>query len=90
MGLGLLGIATIRAETEAEAREALERVMRDPDTALVLIDETRAEELRDTLEASLQASGRPLVVEIPGATGSHVAETLNERLERALGFTLRE
>jgi len=90
MGLGLLGIETVRADTAAEARQALERVMREPGTALVFIDESRAAELRDLLEASLQASGWPLVVEIPGASGAHVAESLEERLERALGFTLRE
>lgn len=90
MGLGLLGIDAVRADTTDEAREALERLMEDPGTALVLIDEARAGELRELLEASLQAPGRPLVVEVPSASGAHPAESLEERLARALGFTLRE
>ena len=90
LGLSLLGIEAVRADTEAEARRALEHAMRAPGTSLILIDEARAAELRDVLEASMQASGRPLVVEVPGASGARLAESLNERLQRALGFTLRE
>lgn len=90
LGFGLLGIDAVRADGEAETRQALERALADPETALVLIDESRASLVRDALEASLQASGGTLVVEVPGATGAHVSESLDERLERALGFKLRE
>lgn len=90
MGLGLLGIVGVRADDAAAAREALEQAVQDPGTALVLIDESHAAALGPALDASLQDAAGPLIVEIPGPGSLPSAEPLHERLERALGFKLRE
>lgn len=90
LGLGLLGIEGVEAHDAAEARDALQRALADPRTALVLIDEVLAEGLRATLEAAAQAAGRALVVEVPSATGMAGGEPLHRRVEQALGFQLRE
>jgi vacuolar-type H+-ATPase subunit F/Vma7 len=90
LGLGLLGIDGVVVADAAQARAALARALADRDTALVLVDEAWVEDLRDTVEAVAQESARPLVVEIPSATGSAAAQTLHLRVERALGFKLRE
>ncbi len=89
MGLALLGIETLRADSDEEARAALEQALQDPATRLVFIDESRAEGLREMLEAGLQDAGRALVVEVPAATGHADERTLDERIERALGLKLR-
>ncbi len=90
LGLGLLGIEGVAVSDAPQARAALEKALADPDTALVLMDEAWVEDLRDTLEAVAQESARPLVVEIPSATGANAAQALRSRVERALGFKLRE
>lgn len=90
MGLGLLGIVGMRADDAAAAQAALERAVQDPATVLVLIDEAHAAALGPSLDARLQDAAGPLIVEIPGPGSAPSAEPLHERLERALGFKLRE
>lgn len=90
LGLGLLGIEGIAVNDADMAREALRTVLTRRDAALVLVDEAWLVSLRDTLEAAAQESAGPLVVEIPSATGAPAADALHGRVERALGFKLRE
>lgn len=90
LGLGLLGIEGIAVSDAAGAHGALRALLDREDTSLVLVDEAWLESLRDTLEAAAQDSAGPLVVEIPSATGADAAEALHGRVERALGFKLRE
>jgi vacuolar-type H+-ATPase subunit F/Vma7 len=90
LGLGLLGIESIAVHDATTALDALRGALERPDAALVLVDEAWLETLRDTLEAAAQDSTGPLVVEIPSATGAPAADELHGRVERALGFRLRE
>ena len=90
LGLGLLGIEGITVSDAGAALDALRAVLARRDAALVLVDEAWLESLGDTLEAAAQESAGPLVVEIPSATGTPAAGALHLRVERALGFTLRE
>ena len=90
MGLGLLGIDGTTVGDAEEARAALEEALARADLALVLVDEAWLETLQDTLELAARQPSGPLVVEIPSATGVDRVDALHRRVERALGFTLKE
>ncbi len=88
LGLGLLGIEGLTADTLPEARHALDRALSAPGVALVLLTRTWSEAMREQLEhIALDESG-PLVVEIPDPDAEEEDTSLAQHVERVLGVRL--
>jgi vacuolar-type H+-ATPase subunit F/Vma7 len=82
-GLGLLGLKGRAVATVEQARKALHEAMADPNVELILLTENWSEARREGM-----GEGGALVVEIPGASPSRSALTLEARIEQALGVRL--
>lgn len=85
LGLGLIGFEGVPAASAAEARRALDRSLRDPGVALVLLTEDWAEALADRIDRDGNADG-PLVVEIPAPGGEPRGRSLHDRVRETLGI----
>ena len=98
-GLGLLGLEGRAVATAAEARSALDAILRDPTVALVLLTEDWAARLQEAepgaltqeaLDRSAVAARGPMVVEIPAPGASEPTGDLHERVRKALGFRFED
>jgi V/A-type H+-transporting ATPase subunit F len=89
LGFALAGVLGTPAQTEAEARSALEQAMQEPDAGLILITKDAARLLPDVVEDLKLRSSLPLIVEIPSPEGTPEGEaSLGELVLRAIGIRL--
>lgn len=66
LGFSLMGVKdAAEARTPAEAEEALERYLQDPDIGILFITAKRASWVRKTLAGVLEERAYPILVEIP-------------------------
>lgn len=88
-GFRLAGVAGEAALTAGEASRILERVMGEPDCAIVILTSTVADLIRDRVEELRLERDCPLIVEIPGP-GGRTAETrsLRDFVQEAVGIRL--
>ncbi len=87
-GLGFLGFEGIAVQDAQEAHSAIEAALADPAIALILLTENWALAYRELVDRAAANETGPLIVEIPSAQPVERAESLFERIERALGFRL--
>ena len=90
MGLALLGLAGQVVMNAAEAEQALELALRDPDTALILLTENWAQSLQAQVAETVLDSSKAMIVEIPSAVTLTKVDALHERIERSLGLHVGE
>jgi len=69
LGFRYAGIGGDLVGTADEARQALERVGRQPDVGILIITDVVADLIRDEVNAIRFGGKLPLVVEVPGPTG---------------------
>lgn len=68
-GFRLAGIAGEAIVAPPQAREAVRRVVSQPDIGVVILTETLADALRREIDTLRLEHDRPLIVEIPGPEG---------------------
>lgn len=85
-GFRLAGIASHVAETEVEARTAIERTALLPDCGIVIVTEGVAAWIRPEIEQIREERDRPLIVIIPGPGGPLSGrKSLRELVQEAVG-----
>ncbi|MDI6860102.1 MAG: V-type ATP synthase subunit F [Methanocellales archaeon] len=91
-GFKLAGVENVYEATDAaSARDAMKELSNDENTAVIIITERLAEELRDTIgEIESKKDIAPIIVEIPDREGKIVREIdpLQELIKRAIGVEI--
>lgn len=82
-GLSLIGLEGHAVTSIEQARQAMEKALSDPSTALILLTEN----LSEARPKSMDESGA-LVVEIPSQGPSKPSMALETRINQALGVRL--
>jgi V/A-type H+/Na+-transporting ATPase subunit F len=89
LGFSLVGVQGIAAATAAEANQALDTALAEPEAGIVLVTEDIAEMIEARMDQLKLHSTVPLVVEIPGPEGmSPDRPSLNDIMLRAIGVKL--
>ncbi len=85
-GFRLAGVAARVAETEQEARDAIEATALLPDCGVVIVTETVAAWIQPQIEQIRLERDRPLIVQIPGPGGPLSGrKSLRELVQEAVG-----
>lgn len=87
-GLGLVGLEGEAVGTLPEARRALERALRDPSVAMILVTEDWLEPLAEPIERALADEAGPMIVEIPASRPVERRRGLQQLVERTLGIRM--
>jgi len=88
-GFRLAGIDGKVAPTCEEASEALERELKEPDCAIVILTSPVADLIREKVEAIRLERDYPLIVEIPGPGGQTAeSRSLRKFVQEAVGIRL--
>ena len=88
-GFRLAGIAGEAATTQGQALRILEKVMCEPDWAIVILTSTVADLIRDRVEELRLERDCPLIVEIPGPEGQKSgSRSLRKFVQEAVGIRL--
>ncbi len=87
LGFSLVGLSGQAVHTAQEAASAWARAIEDRNNAVIIITESVADMIRDTVDRYLFSESFPLVVEIPdpGASSSRDLRTL---VNEAIGVSL--
>lgn len=89
LGLRLVGIEGLVANTRDEALAALNEAVAKKELGVVLITEALAAGIRDELETRLYGFGFPLVLEIPGPSGAGTNRPdIEDIIRRAIGVSI--
>lgn len=92
-GFMLAGVRAVPAVDESEAAIVLGRLVEQPGTGVVLVEESLYRALPDELRASLESRPMPVVVPFPGPRGSgerpSAEADLVELLRGAIGYEVK-
>lgn len=85
VGLRLAGIPGVRVSGREETLQAIDRAAADPETGILLINETLAALCQDKLAPMKLSAQTPLVVEIPDRRGSRSKDSITRYIQEAIG-----
>jgi V/A-type H+/Na+-transporting ATPase subunit F len=86
LGFSLAGMAGKVAQTAQEVREALAEAEKDPEIGVILVTDEAASLVGEQIDRLRVARSGPIVVEIPGPTGSkRQRPSLGDLIARATG-----
>ena len=89
IGFGLVGVDGRQAATAEEAESAFQTALDDPETGIVLINESVAGLIRPRIEEFIFTRTFPLILEIPGREGRDKDRPgLKELVNEAIGIKL--
>lgn len=89
LGFGLVGVDGRKASTPAEAENAFNEALGDPEVGIVLINENVASMIREIVDEYLFKHDFPLLMEIPGRGGSEASRpSLRDLANKAIGIKL--
>ncbi len=89
LGFSLVGVHGVVASTAAEANQALDNALADPQAGIILVTEDVSAMVELRLDQLKLRSTVPLVVEIPGPEGARSDRpSLNDIMLRAIGIKL--
>jgi len=86
LGFRLVGAQGKVVESVDQAREELNRLLKDREARLLLITREWAAEMRDQVNHLKITSLQPIVLEIPGKEPESLAEPLRDLVRRAVGI----
>lgn len=90
-GFRLAGVDGQVVPTAGKALEALEKVLNEPDCAIVILTSPVADLIRERVEAIRLERDYPLIVEIPGPGGQTAeSRSLRKFVQEAVGIRLGE
>jgi V/A-type H+-transporting ATPase subunit F len=88
-GFRLAGISGQAVTGPEQAKKALEDFSALPDCGIIIITEKTAEGIRERIEVMQQSHARPLIVEIPDASGPLAGRrSLRELVQEAVGMRI--
>ena len=88
-GFGIVGVEGYLARTGDEAEQALSRLLENPDTGIILINERIADTIREQVDRLLFTREFPLILEIPDRKGKNPdSKSLRELVNDAIGIQL--
>jgi V/A-type H+-transporting ATPase subunit F len=89
MGMRLAGIEGVVVHERREVLKELERVMHDPEIAIVLITTKLIETCPEVISELKLRQLKPLIVEVPDRHGeSSIGETIDRYVSEAIGVKL--
>ena len=91
-GFSLAGVHVVRAADAQAASNELRRLLEEPSTSVVIIDEPLYRELPEDQRRSLTRTPKPVVIPVPGpdwTEESTAHEYIVEILRRAIGYRVR-
>lgn len=87
LGFSLVGLSGQGVHDRAEAQSAWDKALEDKENAVIIITETAAEYIRETVDRYLFSESFPLVVEIPDP-GKSFSRDLRSLVNEAIGVSL--
>ncbi len=89
LGFGMVGVQGRAVQSKAQAEQAFQAALEDPEVGIVLITERAADLIRALVERYLFAERFPLIVEIPDRLG-HAPDRpgIRELVNAAIGIKL--
>ena len=87
LGFSLVGISSQSVSTAQEAKDAWAKALEDRQNAIIIITESVANMIRETVDRYLFSEDFPLVVEIPDAGGAS-SRDLRSLVNEAIGVSL--
>lgn len=91
-GFALAGVQVIQVADARDASRTLERLVDEPSTGVVIIDEPLYRELPEEQRRGFTRSATPVVIPVPGpdwTAESTAHEYIVEILRRAIGYRVR-
>jgi V/A-type H+-transporting ATPase subunit F len=89
MGMRLAGIEGVIAHTRQEVLSELEKVIDDPEIAIVLMTTLCISTCPEVIAEKKLRMQRPLIVEIPDRHGSaKIGETIDKYISEAIGIKI--
>ncbi len=89
LGFGMVGVQGRSARSPAEAQQAFQEALADPEVGVVIITERIAELIRQLVDDYVFTEEFPLIVEVPDRQGRIVGKaSLREMVNRAIGIKL--
>lgn len=89
-GFRLAGIEVVVADDVMEAREAVGRLIDEPETGIIALDQRYADAITERLDRRLESSYRPVLVMLPLGDQANMKQLGQNRLQRlirrAVGF----
>ncbi len=88
-GLGFAGIDGIVVYNAAEARDAILNLLKEPETGLILVAQSFANQLGDEFDQYKLRKHLPLVINIPDSVGAGTeADDIQQLIQKTLGLRL--
>ncbi len=87
LGFSLVGLSNQSVSTLQEAKDAWAKALEDRQNAIIIITESVANMIRETVDRYLFSEDFPLVVEIPDAGGAS-SRDLRSLVNEAIGVSL--
>ena len=89
LGFAIVGVPGKVADDADQARRAFESIIKDKDTAIIIITERIADMIRPMVDKYLFTVSFPLIVEIPDRHGVKPGRPeIKEMVNRAIGIKL--
>ena len=85
-GFRLVGVKGVAVSTVNEARDALSKVFKALDLAVVILSEEFSTNMSDELAKLRESQIAPLIVEVPGRLGSSGKIVLKDVVRKATGI----
>lgn len=87
LGFSLVGLANQAVYSAEEAKDAWDKALEDRSNGIIIITESVANMIRETVDRYLFSEDFPLVVEIPDAGGTS-SRDLRSLVNEAIGVSL--
>ena len=84
-GFRLVGVEGAEVTSVDQAREALSNVFKRSDIAIVILSEEFSSQMQDEIENMRSNRITPLIVEVPGSSGTEDKNKISELLSKTLG-----
>ena len=89
IGMRLAGIPGVVVHEPEETKAALNKAMKDPDTAVILMTEKLVHLIEGTVNQLKLSCSKPLIVEIPDRHASEsVTSSISRYVEEAIGIRI--
>src|SRR5512143_847586 len=86
-GFRLVGIEGVEATSLDEAKQALIKVLKRSDVAIVIVSQAFSSQypIRDEIDRVRRERGTPLIVEMPGSIGPSMETRISDLVSQTLG-----